>query len=422
MKTLLLLSTSYTGHGHKSIEISITEQFEAYKESVRVIPIDVFELGGFRTKALGKSYRFFTRYMPFLYRLYYQICEHFPHAMNRFNRPLIEKQILALVNQHSPAVIVTVHPGCVGMILDILEKNKLAIPFITIVPDIISFSRLCIDKRSDTTICLTKEVLQSCEQQGLDKSRLYYSGYCVRKQFLPEAIEEDVGAAAALDSTDAATFGSTDSATFGSTDAATFGSTDAATFGSTDAATFGSTDSATFGLPKKLHILLVNNTESTKKISSMITILLQNFDCKITVITGKDKKMLTKLRTNYKAVPESILTFRGYVNDMGDYLRTCDLLLTRGGPNMIMEAVSCCIPMIIFGALPGQESRNPELVVSNQLGIYCPQITQLPHAIHSLLENNGALYHSIKMSQKEYRQPEAAGNIVTYLINKVMHS
>ncbi len=43
----------------------------------------------------------------------------------------------------------------------------------------------------------------------------------------------------------------------------------------------------------------------------------------------------------------------------------------RGSPNVIMEAVACNVPLIITGALPGQEEENPKFVEKHKLGVVC---------------------------------------------------
>ena len=44
-------------------------------------------------------------------------------------------------------------------------------------------------------------------------------------------------------------------------------------------------------------------------------------------------------------------------------------MIARGSPNSFFEAVVMNVPLIITGALPGQEQGNPELVERYGLGI-----------------------------------------------------
>ena len=96
-----------------------------------------------------------------------------------------------------------------------------------------------------------------------------------------------------------------------------------------------------------------------------------------------------------------------------------DIAFTRGSPNVMMEAVACNVPLIITGALPGQEQENPDFAVSNKLGIYCDDLSSLAAVVSGLLADNAKRLNEIKQAQRNYFDHASAEKIVNYVLSLV---
>ncbi len=86
-------------------------------------------------------------------------------------------------------------------------------------------------------------------------------------------------------------------------------------------------------------------------------------------------------------------------------------MIARGSPNSFFEAVVMNVPLIITGALPGQEQGNPELVERYGLGIVSKGVKQLPAAVKRLLADDGRELARIRDSQQKYRRFDNAKRI-----------
>ena len=75
----------------------------------------------------------------------------------------------------------------------------------------------------------------------------------------------------------------------------------------------------------------------------------------------------------------------GFTKDIKKYMLAADILVIRASPNVLMEVVNLCKPIIIVSALKGQEEKNPKFVVRHNLGIYCKDIKMLPEMVTQLL-------------------------------------
>ena len=93
-----------------------------------------------------------------------------------------------------------------------------------------------------------------------------------------------------------------------------------------------------------------------------------------------------------------------------------DIAFTRGSPNVMMEAISCNIPLVITGALPGQEEGNPEFAEKYNLGIVCNKYKDIKGVIGGLLENNAQRLNQMKNSQKNYTNSNVAKDIVDFIL------
>jgi processive 1,2-diacylglycerol beta-glucosyltransferase len=87
----------------------------------------------------------------------------------------------------------------------------------------------------------------------------------------------------------------------------------------------------------------------------------------------------------------------------------------RGSPNVMMEAVSCNIPIVITDALPGQEEKNPEFAQKYNLGVACKNIRHVRNAVNELLSNDAIKINQIRNSQRSYRNPKNSAEIVNFV-------
>jgi len=61
---------------------------------------------------------------------------------------------------------------------------------------------------------------------------------------------------------------------------------------------------------------------------------------------------------------------RGFVNNMDEWMKASDALVTKAGPGTIAEASICGLPCMLFAYLPGQEEGNVPFVEDAGFGKY----------------------------------------------------
>lgn len=368
---MLFLSTKYTGHGHQSITDSVNKQIAQLDPEARVEVVESFDLGGKPGKYIGKLYGPVTHYAKPVWASSYQTAHRLPGLANNMARRIINKQrLLQVINETKPELIVTVHPAFVGSVITFLKKERLDIPVVTLVADLISINRLWADKRALYTICPSEEARQRVISYGVPAERAKMFGFPVREKFY------EIAAHITEESLAQNTF---------------------------------SADGIDF--------LIVSGAEGSGNLVRTANILLENFNCRVTIITGRNQRLKTMLENSLGRTYPGRAVILGFVTNIEEYMLAADILITRASPNTLMEAVTCCVPLIVTDAVPGQEKENPAFVQNHNLGIICRELSNLPREIKGLLADNGRRLLEIRLSQYRFRDLETNRKIARFLLD-----
>lgn len=364
-KKILLISSDYTGHGHKSIAQAILEQLGQVSAETEITVVNGFTLGGRTGKIIEHLYLPVIKYTPLLWKLFFFLTSHFPSSLNLFTASSISKRFLRILKELQPDLIVSVHPGFVGSLYRILEKNSIRLPVVVIIADLVTFSGLWADSRSLYTVCPSSEAENRLKSMNIPNEKIKVINFPLRKNF--NNIEK----------------------------------------------VSNFRQKSIF----KYDFLLFANAYGKSYTKKLVISLLKNFDCSVTILTGRDEKLKKYLSKSTKKITENRLTMPGYVENIEAYLLGSDLLITRASPNILMEAIHCGIPTIVTGKVPGQEKGNPDWILNHQLGLYCPKFKGLINTIYELLDNDMLRYRKIQKNQKNFSVSFKENEIAEFLYN-----
>ncbi len=362
-KNILIISSDNTGHGHKSITESLCEKAENYYD-VNIHVRDGFSLGGQLLLNIGKSYGPLTRIAEDLWKMVWNISSVKPSLVNQFIEAQIRANFLALLDEVKPDLILSVHPNFNGSILNILEKQRIKIPFITLIADLVSIYPLWADKRADYIISPTIEAREKCLGYGIPSENIEVTGFPVRSRFYRK-----------------------------------------------------SSTVKTFSTAKEtpLRCLIMSGGEGVGNMNKIAENLLDNFDCTVKIVAGRNVKMKTKLEHSLEKYGDKVEIF-GFTKNIQDLMLSSDVAFTRGSPNVMFEAIAANLPIIITGALPGQEEENPAFAEKYNLGAVCKDADEIKHTMDDLLKNDGEKINDIIASQREFMNANAAEDILEFLL------
>lgn len=371
MDKILFLSSNTTGSGHRSITQALYYQLKKINPEVSIEEQEAFSLGGGFTKVLAKMYNKVAVFAPKLWGHVYKISNKFALFINFSAEHIIKRKFIRLIKQINPDLIVTVHPGFVGSINNILKKNGINIPVIVVVADFDNITKIWADKNTLYTLCPTKESYNSMLKYGVSEDRLKLFGFPVRDEFNhidSENVEREI--ACDIDN-------------------------------------------------KRINFLIMNGSEGEYYSKRIAENLLENFDCNVTILAGKDAILKNTLEHYLKTKYEDRVEVYGFTDKVQYYMMKADILLVRASPNVLMEAINLCKPIIITGSFTGQEEKNPEFIINNKLGIECKDINSLIPIVDGLIADNGKKLKEIKRNQLEFRKPNAAYDMAKFIINQL---
>ena len=362
MKKILLVTAAYTGAGHKSISDALMEQFSRIPD-VEVRTIDGFDLFGHAGILFARLYGIMTRHTPAVYDAIWKITMKHPPAFALAAR-LCRHRFAEYIRQVSPDLILTVH-SCFNTILTrMLDLLGLSIPVVVLQADLVNIHSTWCNPRAAMTICPTREAYDASVLQGMPAEKLKIMGLPVRSRFCD--------AARGMDRQD--------------------------------------------DMPSRpLRCLLMSGGEGTGRMRFCAEMILNNMDAELTIICGRNKKLRDQLQKYLSPEYGDRVKVLGFVSDPEQQMLRSDLLVTRGSPNTLLEAVVMTVPVVIIGPMPAQEKDNPRLVEKYNLGIVSGSPEELPRIIRELLIDDAALLRKIRASQRAWRSFNNALDLALYI-------
>jgi processive 1,2-diacylglycerol beta-glucosyltransferase len=129
----------------------------------------------------------------------------------------------------------------------------------------------------------------------------------------------------------------------------------------------------------------------------------------VVILTGKNEKLRERLQQDIERLPDlpAHVQVLGYVENVFDYMRAADLLVTKPGGLSSAEALACGLPMVIVHPLPGQEMRNSKYLVQHRAAVRVIEEGNLSRIIEDTLSNVTAL-RSMSHAGRRLGRPDAA--------------
>lgn len=365
VKNILIISSNHTGNGHKSITEALCEKFSE-KEDIKVHVVDGFSLGGKPLISIGKSYGVITRNAEGLWELIWDISSVKPALINEIVEIAIKDNFLQLIEKVKPDLILSVHPNFNGSIIDILSKNNYKIPVVTLIADLISISPLWADSRAEYIISPTVEAKEKCIEYGISENKIKVLGLPVRKRFYCNNV------------------------------------------------TILDKEKQEKESPI-LRCLIMSGGEGVGNMKKIADILLKNFHCTVKIVAGKNTNLKKRLEQSLVHNYGDRVKVYGFVDNIQELMAASDVAFARASPNVMMESVVCNVPLIITGALPGQEEGNPYFAEKYNLGVCCYNIKDIYNTISDLQKNNNEKLRQIKYWQKTYINENSAEQVVNFI-------
>jgi len=100
--------------------------------------------------------------------------------------------------------------------------------------------------------------------------------------------------------------------------------------------------------------------------------------CDLPIVTGRPAALEARLRA--RAWRGTVHVY-GFVHGLARMFRAASMIVTKAGPGTISEACASGCPLVLSGAIPGQETGNVAHVVTHGAGVWAPSPTLVVDAV-----------------------------------------
>lgn len=365
MNTLILSVSAGGGHLHAAeaiksyIELNCSESKVEIFDTIKYINplLDKLVIGGYLKT---------IKITPTLYGKLYRYAENdegISNLSSKINKLLTHK-LLPLIKEKNPDIIVSTHFFPTEMLSILKTKYKLNIPIVTVITDYAPHS-IWLHKNIDAYVVADNGLIDEMEQKGINRSTIYSLGIPVKPNFMNKY---DI---------------------------------------------LKTLKSLEFD-PIAPTILIMGGALGMGNIVSIYEKLcLIERKLQIIIITGNNKKLfneVSKLAEN-SIKPTKIL---GYTKEVNKYMQASSLLITKPGGLTISEALISKIPIALFSPIPGQEERNAEFLIKNNLAIDLGDGENCKEIIEHILFDEKAL-NNMKANCEIYSKPNCSEEIIKLL-------
>jgi processive 1,2-diacylglycerol beta-glucosyltransferase len=304
--TVTILTSSFGG-GHRMVATTVAAAIRELRPHWHVEVIDFFEafVGRRFSRLVGYSYGFSARRAPYLYGGFYRAAQWVGERrrlQSRLNR-VGRARLRAYVHTRRPDIAVSTYPTPAAVLSDLKLRGDTDAATVTILTDAVQHSQW-IHKGVDLYIVGFEELRQSLIALGVSPERIQASGVPIRPGFAPRGDR-----------------------------------------------------------PVDGPLLITVGAEGMLRHAAGLCRAIAQRVPKTVVVCGRNDRLRRELEPLAWAL-NGALEVHGFVEDMHQLCADASVLVGKPGGVTVAEALCVGLPMVVYGAIPGQERANERLVVS----------------------------------------------------------
>jgi len=365
MKKNILILTSEMGQGHMSAAKGIKEGIEsAYGKTYNIEIVNFFEFLNKKINRMGKkAYENWARTNAFLVNFIFERWNKKGRMklLNLLNYPIVYKKISQFFIEKKPDLIISTYPIWDHITVKILKKYNTRVPFISMITDSTNVHKAWTTANVDYHIVTDSSTAKAIEKQKVPSKKIKNFGFPVKKAF----------------------------------------------FNPTDRVTF--LESIKLD-PQYFTILLIAVSQKKKKnIKTVEQIHSMHPDANIIIICGRDEHLKSSFDQFSK---EENIRIIGWTDQMPDFIKSSDLIITKAGGATVMECIAAAKPIIITKTIARHELGNALYVTKRGLGIFLKrQNSNIGNAVEDIREN----YHAYRTNLFKASKPKASLEIAHFV-------
>ncbi len=377
VKKRVLILLSDTGGGHRAAAEAIRDALfrEPGADSVAVELVDVFrDYSPAPFKYLPEIYPWWVNNSKQSWGAGYKLSNTRQRAriLSTTIFHTLELGLKRLLREHPADVIVCVHSALARPTMKAMQSLPGRAPFVVVVTDLVSTHHMWYERRAERTLVPTAAALARGYENGLTGEQLRLTGLPVHPAFI-DGLTDQSNARAAL------------------------------------------------GLEPQLPaVLLVGGVDGMGPVYDTALALNERRPaCQLLIIAGRNETLRQRLGAVAWNQPTQVYGFR---SDMPRVLAATDIIVTKAGPATISEACIAGLPLILYDAIPGQETGNVAWVVEHDIGVFTPEPQEIGDTLLAWLAEGPAGLQRRSQRARDQARPNAVFEIAAEIWHQAQQS
>ena len=374
----ILFLFSDTGGGHRASAQAIDAGLRGLDgaEFVQIHHVDAFaSCGTFPLREGVASYGSMLKVQPSPYPAIY----HLTNGRTRFRviaelgKPFIRRNFRRMLQDLRPDLVVSVHPLLNVYARQLIDASGLRAPLVTVITDLVTIHHSWTAAgAADEYVVGSPEARGVCADRGIPLTRIHDLGLPIRAGFTPG--NADRGPAKRMLDLD----------------------------------------------PTRRTLLVMAGGEGGGRVPRLLQEVapdIRDLDLQVVAIAGKNVGLRQRLSLLGDALGRGARIL-GYVENVAEYMRAADLLLTKAGPGTIAEAAASGLPVILCDFISGQEAGNLDYVKSRRAGLVALEPDAVAAALRRSFGPSGAReLERMREHALASARPDAARTIAQFLLD-----
>lgn len=336
--TRVLLAFSDTGGGHRAAANAIRDALAAISPSVQTTMVDPYAMSDrWPFDRLSAAYPRVVDNASWIWRSGFRLtnttlCTATLQAMAW---PALRPTFRAIERAESPDVIVSTH----SLLTTPLRRVFPTTPIMVVVTDLVSGHKSWYADRADVLVAPTSAARDAALSCGVDAARIEVLGLPISSGFARTPHDASLRASLGW-------------------------------------------------CERRPTVLMLGGGDGVGPLeANALAIDATDLPCDLAIVCGRNAPLAARLRARRWRRAVHVYDF---VSNLDAMMRAATVLVTKAGPGTICEAFAAGCPMVLTGAIPGQETGNVRLVCDGGAGVWAPTAAQVCLALGAWLASAAA--------------------------------
>jgi len=358
------------GHGHKRVAEVIRRAFLARGDRPEQIHLEdaLDHTPPFFRRSYPTFYYVAVRFFPKLWGWCYEKCDQPAlYALIRPFRTLVNRwvgaKLLREVAKENPDLIICTHFFSAEVFAQAKKTGQIQATLLTVITDYFPHT-FWVHEETDAYWIMSEEGAVALRQKGIPPSKVHVGGIPVDPSFKPSGRKQHF------------------------------------------LKKYG-------GAPDRMTLLITSGSFGlgpTEKILAALSSYRHQIQC--FVVCGNNEALQSKLEMESFDFPVKVF---GFVDFFQELMEASDLVITKPGGATSTESLVKGVPMVVLSPIPGQETRNAQLLKDRNVSFFMKEPEQINLILKAILDHPDLLEDKRRQIQK-LANPHAADDLVSFAL------